>query len=55
MCQLLHSQKKMGVQVFLLSHDISNHPFLSHHYLLQPHTRHPINTSITTTPGSHTQ
>ena len=47
----------MGVQVlvFLLSHDISNNPLQSHAYLPLPHTRHPINTSINTTPGSQTQ
>lgn len=47
----------MGVQVldFFLSHDISNNPSQSHHNRPLPHTRHPINISITTTPGSQTQ
>ncbi|EKB23267.1 hypothetical protein HMPREF1170_01628 [Aeromonas veronii AMC35] len=41
--------------IFLLGHDISNHPFQSHAYRPRFHTRHPINTSINTTPGSQTQ
>ncbi len=47
----------MGVQVlvFLLSHDISNNPFQPSHYRPLLHTRHPINISINTTPGSQTQ
>lgn len=39
----------------LLSHNLSNNNFHPHHYLSFFHTRHPINTSITTTPGSQTQ
>lgn len=46
-----------GCPIFdvLLSHDISNYSFQSHTYLPLPHTRHPINTNINTTPGSQTQ
>lgn len=39
----------------LLSHNLSNNNFPPHHYLPLPHTRHPINTSINTIPGSQTQ
>lgn len=56
MSKLPHSQNtKDGCPSFylLLSHDISNYSFQSHHYRL--HTRHPINTSINTAPGSQTQ
>lgn len=39
----------------LLSHNLSNNNFHPHHYLSFFHTRHPINTSINTAPGSQTQ
>lgn len=54
----LHSQNiREGCPGFyvLLSHDISNNPFQSHHYHFLPHTRHPIKINISKTPGSQTQ
>ncbi len=54
----LHCQNPRNVcpsSDFLLNHDISNNPFQSHPYRPLPHTRHPINISINTTPGSQTQ
>lgn len=47
----------MGVHflIFLLSQNISSRYDQSHTYRPLPHTRHPINTSINTTPGSQTQ
>lgn len=55
--ELLEILEKRWVSkfLFLAQPRYIQHPFQSHHYRPLPHTRHPINASINTTPGSQTQ